>query len=334
MKRLLLLGITSFGFSLLGLYLVSREALLDPAAYRPEHLAPLTAVAAAGCFAALWLLPSWKMQLLTAAQGFRLSAWQALLAHVATVFGAAMTPSGSGGGPALVLALQRLGVPLGAGLGVAVQLFIVDLIAFAWLIPVSLLYLLLASSADLPPLLQVGGLLAALAASAGALVLARFPRLVVRALLWLASLRLLQRFQRRLGAAARDYYASARAFAAMDGGRRLALQLVTIAAYLANFLLLWALLAWYGVLASPLDVSAVLSVLTLIGFLVPTPGASGYTEVAVGLAVSGRLAQGEVAAPILVWRLATFYLVYLLGPLSGWWLMLARPPRWLPRRRR
>src|SRR5690606_26184922 len=107
-----------------------------------------------------------------------------------------------------------------------------------------------------------------------------------------------------------------------------------LAAWFANFALLWALLLIYGAQARILDVLAVLSIITLIGFFFPTPGASGFTELMVGLAVDARASAGSIAAPVALWRTGTFYIAYLIGPLMAWLMLARRPPAWLKRRRR
>jgi uncharacterized membrane protein YbhN (UPF0104 family) len=67
---------------------------------------------------------------------------------------------------------------------------------------------------------------------------------------------------------------------------------------------------------------ALLSSITLVSHVVPTPGASGFVEAAVGLSVG---AGGGAAAALLIWRLASFYVIFLLGPPAGWLLYLSRP---------
>ena len=150
MKRLLALLVLSVGLGLLGLYVSTRSELLSAATYTPRGLTwPLAALCAAS-LVSLWLAPVVRLRLLAGAQGQRLTPGGAFLAHAAMVFGTAMTPSGTGGGPALMVALSRIGLPLGRGLGIAIQLFILDLVTFGWLIPAGLVYLLAASPFALP----------------------------------------------------------------------------------------------------------------------------------------------------------------------------------------
>ena len=47
-------------------------------------------------------------------------------------------------------------------------------------------------------------------------------------------------------------------------------------------------------------------------------------EAAVGLSLGGRPGGGAAAA-LLIWRLASFYVIFVLGPLAGWLLHSLRP---------
>ncbi len=76
---------------------------------------------------------------------------------------------------ATVVALGRLGVPLGRGIGVAVQLFVLDLTFFAWSVPLGLAYLVYAEKFSLSPSTTVAALTTAALTLAGAGVLIRYP---------------------------------------------------------------------------------------------------------------------------------------------------------------
>ena len=128
------------------------------------------------------------------------------------------------------------------------------------------------------------------------------------------------RFASLLRKVARDYYRSARDFLKMPASYWLALHLATAAAWIGGFVLFWLLLRLYGVEAGLLATLATLSSITLVSHVVPTPGASGFIEAAVGLSVGAG-----AAAALLVWRLASFYVVFLLGPPAGWLLYMWRP---------
>jgi len=326
------------GLSLLlglgGLLLAARGALFSGTVWVPPggHAGwwwVVGALAATG-----WTLPIVKVRGLVAAQGQRLGVLHAWFVHVSGVFGTAMTPSGTGGGPAMVMALYRYGVPYGRGMAVAVQFFVLDLTAFAAIIPFGLVYLLLGSGIDVPPGIEVLAVATALAATGAAVFLGRFPRPLVRLALWASSLRSLRRVRSTLRKSARDYYRAARGFRSMPTGRLAGLVVVSAAVWLANFLLFWTLLRAFGLPVPAGEIVALLSVLTLGSFVVPTPGASGFMEFVASLAFGDRGAGGSVAGPILYWRLLTFYVAYLVGPVVSWAIVLDRPPRWLRRARR
>lgn len=332
MKRLIGVLALSLLLGFGGLYLATRESVFSAATYAGFRPDPTVLIVIVLSFLLLWLAPVVKIKALLASQGHRITAREAFTAHVGQVFGTAMTPSGTGGAPGLVLALERSGVPLGTSVGVAVQLFILDLAALGVLIPIGVAYIVVISPLSLPPALTALALGAAAVALVGSIVLARYPvalyRLIKRASAW----RLLRRFRDRLTRLGREYYVSAVAFRDLPLQRFVYLNATNVVAWLANFLLLWALLSGYGAQARLLDVLAVLSIITLVGFFVPTPGAAGFTELMVGLMVDTSTTQTSIAAPVALWRAATFYVAYLIGPLVAW-LLIARRPRRRPGRR-
>ncbi len=305
----------------MGLYLVNGEALLKVSNYRPEVWSLPLLIFCLGCFIILWLVPAFKLQYLAKLQGYFLNWHQALLAHITMVLGSAVTPSGSGGGPALVGALKQLNIPVGKGLGIAVQLFILDLIFLVWILPLGLLKILLSSKLTLTSQLTFFALVACLLSIMGVILLSRYPRLLVGFIIWLHKQPFFKRFRGRLWRIAKDYYQSNKAFSQLSLQPWLNLQGITIISWLANFWLLWGLIRLYGLELGIWDISSLLGIITLISFTVPTPGASGFMELAVGVLAGNQIEHQALAAPILFWRIGSFYLIYLLGPLSGWLLL-------------
>ncbi len=319
------LFLLSIALGLGGLYLATRESLFSAAIYTPKEATPTLVAVAVLSLLALWLAPVAKLVLLADAQRQKVSWWHAFLAHAAQVFGTAVTPAGTGGAPFLVVALERVGVAPGTGLAMAVQLFVLDLTALGVLIPLGLGYLLLASPVALGTGLSIAAGLAAGLALAASIVLVRFPAPVVRWLHGIANWKWLRRFQRRIKLVAVDYRASAVAFRDMRLGSWLWLHVANFTAWLANFALFWALVSIYGANVRLLDVLALLSMITLLSFFVPTPGASGVMELLLGLALGATgTPQSSVAAPVVLWRAGTFYLAFLLGPLAAWLLLWRR----------
>jgi uncharacterized protein (TIRG00374 family) len=206
--------------------------------------------------------------------------------------------------------------------GVAIQAIVFDMIFFAWAVPLSLGYLVYSHALRLPPGPAFAAFAIAGLAILGAVSLTRYPRPVVRLILALAELPLLARFASRLRAVARDYYRSAITFRNMALPAWLMVNLVVTAGWFSGFVLLWLLLRLYGVEAGLLATLAILSSLTLISHFVPTPGGSGFIEAALGLSIGSG---GGAAAALLVWRLASYHAIFLLGPPAAWLLYLSKP---------
>jgi glycosyltransferase 2 family protein len=320
LKRTAVALLVSLALGLAGLYLVVGEAVFRPETYRAQNAsAPLVVLIVVAALAK-WLSPAARVGLLCRGQGILLPYRSAVVVHLVAMFVAALAPQNTGFAPATVAALSRLGVPVGRGVGVAVQILVLDLIFFAWAVPLGVGYLVYSDALELPPgagaLAFATGCLAVAAAAA----LSRRPQLVVGLIFAVARWRPMARFASRLRRVARDYYRSARDFLKMPASYWLALHLATAAGWLGGFVLFWLLLKLYGVEAGLLATLATLSSITLVSHVVPTPGASGFMEAAVGLSVGGG-----AAAALLVWRLASFYVIYLLGPPAGWLLYLSRP---------
>jgi uncharacterized protein (TIRG00374 family) len=305
-----------------GLYLAVGGALVRPQTYQIQNVAlPLVALAVAA-FLAKWVSPAARIRLLCRAQKMPLSFRSALLAYLAAMFVATFTPNNTGVAPATVAALGRLSVPLGRGIGVAVETFVLDLIFFAWTVPLGLAYLAHSHAIALPPGTRTAALAATALTITGAVLLVHYPKLVAGLLLASARWPLLNRFAPRLRRSARDYYRSAIAFRTATARTWLALNVLTASQWFGSFILFWSLLRLYGVQANPLTVLAIVSSLTLVSHFVPTPGAAGFMEAAVGLSIGG---QAGTAAALVIWRLASFYAIFIIGPLAGLLLHFARP---------
>jgi len=305
-----------------GLYLVVGGAVFRPETYRVQAFSVPLAVLIVVAFLAKWLAPAVRVGLLCRGQRIPLPYRSAFLVHLVAMFVAALAPQNTGFGPATVAALSRFGVPAGRGIGVAVQIFVLDLIFFAWSVPASIGYLVYSDTLELP----AGTGLIAVATGCLALVIAaslsRRPQLVAGLIFAVSRWRSMARFASWLRKVARDYYRSARAFLRMPTSYWLTLHLATAAGWIGGYCLLWLLLELYGLDAGLLATLAIVSSLTLVSHFVPTPGAAGFIEAAVGFSIG---AGGGVAAALLIWRLASFYVVYLMGPLAGWLVYRSRP---------
>lgn len=306
-----------------GLYLAVGGALFETETYRVQNPSAFFLLVCVVALVAEWMAPGLKVSLLCRGQGIQMPYRPALLAHLVGVLGAALTPSNTGGVPATVAALGRLGVPVGKGIGVVVQVFILDLIFFSWSAPLGLGYLVYTRAISLPVRAEFLTIAAVSLAVAGATILSRHPRLVVRLLLALARWPFLGRFQTRLTNTARDYQRSARAYLKMPARTWISLHAITAVGWIAGFVILWALLHLYGVDAGLPTILSLLASIILASHFIPTPGGAGFIEAAVALSVGAG--AGGVAAAVLLWRLLSFYLIFLIGPVAGWLLYLSKP---------
>ena len=64
-----------------------------------------------------------------------------------------------------------------------------------------------------------------------------------------------------------------------------------------------------------LELLALRTLIHAFAFAVPTPGASGYMEGALSLALAGRATPQLISTTVIVWRSLTYYLYFILGPL-------------------
>lgn len=321
-KQTLIALVLSLTLGFAGLYLVTGAAVYRTETYRVHNPSISVMILIVAAFLGKWLSPALRIGILCRAQKVRFPYRYALLVHMSAMLLATFTPNNMGVGPATAAALSRFGVPLGKGIGVVVQVLVLDLIFFSWAVPASVGYLLYSNNLELPSGVRAAAFLIATLAVAGAVILTRYPRLVVRFILAAAKWSPLRRFAPRLRRTARDYYRSAKAFLRMPPIYWVWLNLVTVAGWFSSFVLFWLLLKLYGVEADLPATIATLSSITLVSHVVPTPGASGFVESAVGLSIGGRTG-GHAAAALLIWRLTSFYAVFLLGPAATWLLYLS-----------
>jgi glycosyltransferase 2 family protein len=323
--RVVAVFVAGLALGLAGLYLVAGDEIFRVETYRVRDPSLRVLALCVLAFIAEWfVMDVARIWLLCRNAGVPLSFRSAVLVHLTSMFVASLTPGNAAVGPTVAVALKRLGVPLGKSVGVAIQVLVLDMIYFAWSVPLSLGYLIYSDTLRLPPGAGFAAFAIAALAIVGALFLTRYPRPVVRLILIGARLPLLRRFASRISGIARDYYRSARAFKNMAVPTWLALNLVVAGGWFSGYALFWLLLKLYGVEIGLPATLAILNSITLVSHVFPTPGGSGFVEAALGLSVG---AGGGAAAALLIWRLASYHAIFLLGPPAAWLLYLSKPVR-------
>ncbi len=315
----------SFGLGLLALYWLVGPALLSAETYHLRNLEPSIIAFCLIILLTYWFFPVLRLKLLCAYQGLQLSILTSFMVQLSTNFGALIMPGKLGGVPVLILALQKLGLPLGAGIGLVAQLILLDLAYFAFLVPLSVLYVFSTGMLSLPPtvsylvlalsiLLFLLGITLSFLLKLSRPLLSRFGNLpLFRALT--------KHFEKRTLHIARDYQQSVTRFSDISVLQRLSLQLLTMLGWLSRSTLLWGLLVLFDVHTLLLNILTSLNIINLLSSIMPTPGGSGFVEIAIGWSLRTRQVEAILlASPILLWRLLTYYINFALGPLSTWLL--------------
>jgi uncharacterized protein (TIRG00374 family) len=289
----------------------------DPADLR--ELGRLSLPALAGSLlllSASFLAGGLRLSVLVGMAGERVAVWRSTRAFVLGLFGAAVTPGGGGNGPAIALSLIRDGVRSSVAWSITVYGSIADLLFFAWSIPVAALILYRTGH-----LADVRLLWLALVLSTGSLLLwyllafqlARATRL--GGLLF--SLAGLRRWRKPVMRALAGIGNATSVVTRSHLGLHLVLQLLTIALHLLLYSIFFLFASSLGADLDFVVSQAVLLLVSATSYLVPTPGASGYLELALSYAFSRQLTPGVLAASVVAYRALSYYMAVVLGGALG-----------------
>ncbi len=257
-----------------------------------------------------------RVQVLARILGYRIQFWSAVRSHVLGLFSAAITPSGSGNAPAIALMLARDGVSTPHAWSVALYTGIVDLLFFAWGVPASLV--VLAVTGHIPEgrwLVVLGVVVSALFIGLWYLVafhLGAAPRLIVRLFSWQP----LRRFRSRATNFSRSLSQTITRLSATTWRGELYLQILAMGTHLSIFAMFPVIAHNLGLHLEFVPTVATLFLVYIVSHVVPTPGGSGFLELTLPLLlVPGR--PGLALPAVVVWRLVSFYSIFLLGPGLG-----------------
>jgi uncharacterized protein (TIRG00374 family) len=278
----------------------------------------------------LWLIEAARVQVLAWTVGFHAPLRTVLAVNLATAFLAAITPASSGGPPAQIYFLSRLGLAPEKAAAVVTGKLLLNLAFFAVLAPPLFLYY--RQALRLEAMVQLIAVVAAVGLS-GIMVALFF--LLFRSSLAERLLLLVARVAWRLRPAWRKREAEVLAvwhsrldqfrsslLALLDAGWNLRLLLVLLTgAYWFGFFSLLPLLAYS--LGLRMNFLTVMGRQFLYYFLVgyvPLPGASGAAELSLAALLSGLVPGPLLTGLIAAWRFLTYHLNLLVGgPLIWWW---------------
>lgn len=246
----------------------------------------------------------------------KINFWRATRAHILGLFSAAVTPSGSGNAPAIALMLQRDGVGSHHAWSISFYTGIIDLILFTWCVPVCLTILKLTGT--LPPkpwLIASSVLICAVFIALWALLTFQLPR-VPRFIMTLFSLRPLRRYRLRASRFSRALTTTIRELSRPRGLEPLVQQLLALGVHFSIFLIFPIFAHELGLDFSYVPTIALMFLLFILAHVVPTPGGSGFMELTLPLLLMPERPSAVVPI-VIVWRLISFYSLFLIGPALG-----------------
>lgn len=279
--------------------------------------------AALGALFLSYLFAAWRLQYLCKRLEFRLYLRHALRTHILGVFSTTVTPGGSGSLPAVALILNHQGLASGSAWAVGVSIFAADALFHAWGMPLALTSLYLLGLYPTSPIWIILGIVATLLTAA-------LAYLVLFKLVWLEPLTRsflrgpLLRFRRSGLRFIQSLLESNALFLNASVSWHVSVQAFTVLSWGSLFLILFFLARGFGIQLSVLATEAAQMVVTILSTVVPTPGGSGFFELGISYLLIGEGNDSAVPAVILLWRLLTYYLYFVLGPLLGGYLLLKR----------
>lgn len=280
-------------------------------------------VAAAAAMGLAFLFAGLRLQLLCRRLGFELKLHHAMRAHILGMFSATVTPGGSGNMPAIALTLQHHGERSGRAWAVSVAVFGADALFHSWTTPIALAILYV------DRLYPRSGVWLGLGVTA--LIVAGVVAYVVQFRLgWLEPLaRTVLRGPlirwRRQGLRFIDVMLEAnRLFASAPARFYLLVQFYSLLAGISFYAILYLLATGLALNVTLWGVAAALTIINVLATFIPTPGGSGVFEFGISYLLVARGGGTAVPAVVLIWRVLTYYSIFLIGPMLGGYLLARR----------
>ena len=286
-----------------------------------RRLDPVQVLLALAALYASFSLSGVRLQLICRLLGRRVRHRHALRAHLLGMFGSVVTPGGSGGAPAIAFTLEAQGMERARAWAATLATISADVTFYTWATPLGLAVLYATGLYPRTPIwtvLAVGGV-ASTALLAYLLIfridlLEPLSRLALRGPLLpvrRSGLRFIQRFLRENAQA--------------TGGNPwhlIQVQAITALAWASMFTVLVFVLRGLGVVMAPIVAIAGQTVIMVITSVFPTPGGSGFLELALSWFLVRQGSTEVVTAAVFAWRLLTFYSIFLIGPMLGGYLIV------------
>ena len=264
-----------------------------------------------------WYLGGLRVALLARAEGEHISVGVGVRALLVSLFAAAVTPAASGSTLGTVWFLSRF-ISLRTASAIAVYGLVLDMAFFAWSVPVCLAITRLRGVELGVPGLTWFALLASVLALLGAWALAfrlsALKRLIYPLLRVVGAKRAATaavRFLHRVGA-------SLARLNRLPARRQVLIHAVTALGFVAHFAIINGLVLALGIEADQVALLAGQNLVSVVAMAVPTPGGSGFYELALHRLLAGTgVSAAALITLVTLSRALTFYLYLVLGPLAG-----------------
>jgi glycosyltransferase 2 family protein len=315
-------------FSALGIFgLLQLGKEFNPAEFiRKVEIHPIWAVVFVLSLVAWWLGAGWRVQLLSNAKEVSLS--RATRAFLLYLFGGAATPSASGANVAMAWYLSRY-IDSRRATAVAVFSLALDLVFYAYALPFAFLYLHFANiNLNIPIIGSFLGVVVAvgMAVAIGlAYGLAFQSHQLERLAGWICQLPILRRFREGIVGFIRETAEAMHAMRGFSLVTQLKLHLATFLNFFFHFIAANLVLLTLGFSVDHLGLIAAQILLVYFSFFIPLPGGAGYFEIVLGTSSASLGIPKEAVVPfVLIWRILSYYLYFIIGPFIGGAAVLAQ----------
>ena len=315
-NKLLRTVIVSIIFSALGLAFVVYKLGSIPNIGLLKAIKPVSLLLAILVLFGSFLSSSFRMQIFAKQINQSINLWQALRIHILGMFSAAITPSGSGNAPAIALMLNHHGASHASAWAVAVATFANDTMFFSWSMPIALFILHFSKIYQSSLATDILGIVA-IVVTALASFLFSFKLVWLEPIVNFILKGPLKRFKSSALSFVSSLIIAHNFFKKAPLSWYLKIQALTAIGWISFFASLYFVATGFNSNINFFVLEAYQSTITTLSFIVPTPGASGFFELGIAPLLKTAGNDKVVAAIILVWRLLSYYSIFILGPIVG-----------------
>ncbi len=315
-NRLLKTIIISIIFSALGLAWVVYKLGSIPDIALIKEIKPSYLLLAVLVLLGSFISSSFRMQIFAKQINQSINIFQALRIHILGMFSAAITPSGSGNAPAIAYMLNHHGASHAAAWAAAVATFANDTMFFSWSMPIALVILHFSKLYQTSLTTDILGLVA-IAITATISFIFSFKLLWLEPIVSFTLKGPLKRFRNSAVNFISSLVMAHNFFKKAPFSWYLKIQALTAIGWISFFATLYFVATGFNSNINFFVLEAYQSAITTLSFIIPTPGASGFFELGIAPLLKTAGNDKVVAAIILVWRLLSYYSIFILGPIVG-----------------